>query len=147
MVRPLQGAAPAPNPDMPPDVSADYNEANTVSVLSPRAAAALLRLAIQKLCQELGQPGKDLNADIAQLVKEGLPLMIQQALDGVRVIGNEAVHPGSLDLRDDKETVGMLFNLVNIVVRNRITEPKHVKKLYDTLPASKREAIERRDGK
>lgn len=47
---------------------------------------------------------------------------LQQALDSVRVIGNEAVHPGTMDLRDDVFTVLSLFGLVNFIVQKAITD-------------------------
>ncbi len=48
--------------------------------------------------KQLGNPGEDINADIAALVKDGLWAdLLQRALDVVRVTGNEAVHPGQTD--------------------------------------------------
>ena len=49
MVYPVRGEAPLPNPDLPEDIRGDYDEASTILDLSPRGAAALLRLGIQKL--------------------------------------------------------------------------------------------------
>src|SRR5258708_22988331 len=87
-----------PAKDMPESIAPLYNEARAVLPRSPRASAALLRLAIQKLCKHLGKSGKDLNTDIGELVRDGLSPRVHQALDSVRVIGNNAVHPGSIDL-------------------------------------------------
>jgi hypothetical protein len=114
--------------------------------LSPRGAAALLRLGIQKLCKHLGETGENLNADIAALVKKGLDVRVQRALDVVRVIGNNAVHPGHIDLRDDRATAEKLFGLVNLIAELMISQPKHVQELYESLPEDARKAIERRDG-
>lgn len=145
MIYPVSGTAPLPNPDLPPDIKADYDEARSVISLSPRGSAALLRLAIQKLCVHLGEKGKDLNQDIANLVKKGLPQKIQQALDIVRVIGNNAVHPGQIDLRDDMQFAGKLFELVNLIAEVMLTKPKEIESLYAGLPQGQKEAILKRD--
>ena len=137
---------PAPNADLPDDVHDDYVEAGRIVSLSPRGAAALLRLAIQKLCMTLGGTGKNLDDDIAQLVKQGLSPMVQRSLDAVRVVGNEAVHPGTLDLKDDTDAASSLFTLVNIIAELMISNPRHVEELYGKLPEAKRKATEARDG-
>jgi len=148
MVFPAGAAGPPPNDDLPVTVRSDYEEASRILNLSPRGSAALLRLAIQKLCAELGEKGKTIDEAIASLVsKKGLSPMVQQALDAVRVIGNEAVHPGSLDLKDDRDTASQLFGLVNIIAEQMISNPKHVREMYNKLPESKRKAVEARDAK
>lgn len=147
IIYPLGGNAEPPNPDLPEDITNDYNEARSILDLSPRGAAALLRLCIQKLCILLEEPGKNINDDIKSLVAKGLPVLLQQALDIVRIKGNNAVHPGELDLRDDRETVGNLFRLVNLIAENRITEPKNIAAMFDTLPDTTKEAIKKRDNK
>lgn len=101
---------------------------------------------IQKLSVHLGEPGKDLNKDIGSLVQKGLPAKIQKALDVVRVVGNESVHPGQIDLNDDPTTTAKLFELVNIIADTMITQPKEIDKLFDGLPEGKKEAIQKRDG-
>jgi hypothetical protein len=145
LIFPQNTTAPLPSVDMPDDVRDDYLEAASISNQSPRGAAALLRLAIQKLCIYLGQRGKNINDDIAALVKAGLPVQIQKALDIVRVIGNNAVHPGVIDLRDKPETVYALYNLINQIVQDRVTQPNAINALYSTLPEEARKAIEERD--
>jgi len=145
LVHPTIMGAPTPHPDMPPDIEKDYEEARAVLGKSPRSSAALLRLAIQKICIHQGLPGKNLNEDIGALVSQGLPVRIQQSLDIVRVVGNEQVHPGMLDVRDDPKVARLLFELVNLIVEDRIGNPKRVAELYAKLPQQKREAIEKRD--
>ena len=147
IIYPLQAVAEPPNPDLPEDIREDFEEARVIANFSPRGAAALLRLSIQKLCAHLGQSGKNINSDIGSLVKAGLPSKVQQALDSVRVIGNDAVHPGTLDLHDDRETVDKLFRLVNFIAHKMITEPREVDDIYNGLPADKRAGIAKRDGK
>jgi hypothetical protein len=136
---------PEPNPDLPDDIVRDFTEARAIADLSPRGASALLRLCIQKLCKHLGLPGNRIDDDIAALVQKGLNPIIQQSLDIVRVIGNESVHPGEMDLRDDRDTALRLFDLVNAIAEQMISHPKAVKAMYEKLPESKRKAIEKRD--
>lgn len=135
-----------PNPDLPDDALRDFQEAREI-VNSSRGAAALLRLCVQKLCKHLGEQGKNLDDDIASLVKKRLDPLVQKSLDIVRVIGNEAVHPGVLDLRDDRDTALRLFELINSIADQMISHPKNVTDLYEKLPENKRKRIEERDGK
>jgi hypothetical protein len=133
------------NGDLAEDIRQDFDEARAVLDISPRSAAALLRLCIQKLCLQLGYQGKDLNADIGEMVKAGLAPQVQMALDTVRVIGNESVHPGTMDLRDNRETATKLFSLVNRIAYDTITHPRELNQLYSSLPPAKLEGIEKRD--
>ncbi|MEN6355977.1 MAG: DUF4145 domain-containing protein [Armatimonadota bacterium] len=144
-IDPFCGTAPLPNSDLPPDILADYEEARSIAGISPRSAAALLRLAIEKLCKHLGENGTSINEDIKNLVNKGLPEQVQKALDIVRVVGNNAVHPGKLDLLDDSETVSKLFGLVNLIAEIMIAQPKHINELYDGLPDKELEKIAKRD--
>jgi hypothetical protein len=145
MIFPLASSAPPANQDLPPDISKDYAEASAILAHSPRGSAALLRLCIQKLCQHLGEPGENLNADIGSLVQKGLPAGVQQALDAVRVIGNNAVHPGQIDLTDDVGTAAALFGLVNFITEKMISEPAEIQRLYGLLPAGALAQIQQRD--
>jgi hypothetical protein len=147
MLVPDVSTAPQPHADMPESVVLDYEEARSVLQRSPRSAAALLRLALQKLCVELGEKGENINDDIASLVKKGLPAVVQKALDIIRVIGNEQVHPGQIDVRDDPETAVELFRLINFIVEDQITRPKSIDALYGRLPPKKLDGIEQRDKK
>lgn len=138
LVYPVRTIAPEPVEHMPNDVKADFLEARLVVQTSPRSAAALLRLALQKLMPHLGMDGKNINTDIAELTNRGLSSELQTALDVVRVIGNESVHPGELDMRDDVETALMLFNILNWVVESTISPQKMTDELLNNkVPKSK----------
>ena len=136
------------NPDLPESVKQLYNEAGLIYNLSPRAACALLRLAIEKLCHELGETADKINDNIAALVKKGLSPKVQKALDLVRVVGNNAVHPGKIAFDvDDITTAKSLMRLVNMIGQIMITDPKDIDNMYSQLPESTKKSIERRDGK
>lgn len=145
LVYPSKKYGALPNQDLPEPIRAVVDEARQILDCSPKGAAALLRLAVQMLCIHLGKPGKDLNADIAALVTEGLNPIVQKSLDVVRVIGNESVHAGTIDLNDDRETAVRLFDLINIICEQMITQPRQVEELYQKLPETKREAVAKRD--
>lgn len=145
MVYPKDSIAPLPNEDMPDDVKSDFMEARKIVSESPRGACALLRLALQKLMRTLGEDGKNLNHDIGNLVKKGLDKKIQEALDSIRVIGNEAVHPGELNLKDDEETALALFKIMNFIIETQISAKKQITNIYDSLPEDKKQGINNRD--
>lgn len=146
MIFPRKSSIPVPVEDMPESVKNIYLEAMEVYPSSKRASAALLRLAVQLLCKELGEKGKNINDDIGQLVNKGLSVQIQQALDSVRVIGNNAVHPGSIDLDEKSEVAETLFSLLNIIVEQLITQPKKISEIYSNLPQGALDGINKRDG-
>lgn len=134
------------NMDMPDSVKQLYEEAGLIYTKSPRAACALLRLAIDRLCNELGETDRDINKNIAALVKRGLSVEVQQALDIVRVVGNKAVHPGQIAFDVDSiDTTETLFTLINIIVDRLISEPKRIASIFDKLPDSVKEAVQKRD--
>lgn len=146
MIYPSNKSAPMAHPDMPAEVKADFDEARNIVQESPRGAAALLRLCVQKLCKHLGEPGKNINEDIGSLVKKGLAVEIQQALDIVRVVGNNAVHPGELSSEDVQQVAETLFELVNHIVEDRVSRPKKLSALFSSLPTPALAGIANRDG-
>lgn len=145
IIYPVVSTFPPANGDLPTDVKEVYEEAANIANQSPRAACALLRLALEMLLKSLGETGS-INDSIGNLVKKGLDERVQQSLDIVRVTGNEAVHPGVIDFSDETD-VEMLFGLINVIAESLISQPKRIQNLYDNLPEKAREAIEKRDGK
>ena len=106
-----------------------------------------MRLALQKLCKQLGEKGENINDDIRSLVAKGLNPLVQKSLDALRITGNNAVHPGEIDLSEEPGRVVKLFSLINFIANKMITEPKEIELFYDELPVGALDAIERRDKK
>lgn len=146
MISPQKSFSTLPHDDMPEEIKADFNEARAVYHISPKAAAALLRLGLQKLCKHLGEPGENINIDIKSLVAKGiLNAGITKAADTVRIVGNNAVHPGEMNGDDVDYIASKLFDLLNFIVKKTITEPKELEDLYNMTPENKRKGIEVRD--
>ena len=87
MIYPSGGPAPLPHPDLPDDIKEDYEEARSIVSRSPRSAAALLSLAVDKLLDWiikeknlLGGNKKDINAKIKLLVEKGLRPELQKSI-------------------------------------------------------------------
>lgn len=135
------------NVDMPLEVKDLYEEASNIVNASPKGACAILRLALQKLMIHLNCKGKNMNDDIAELVKQGLPAKLQQAFDVVRVVGNHSVHPGELNVDDNPEIAYSLFSLLNIICDSMISQPKKISEKFDLLPKRDQENIEQRNNK
>ena len=133
MIYPHGQGVPQVNSDLPEDVKEVYLEAGAIHSLSPRAACALLRLAIEMLLNHLGIKGR-ISEGIKILVRErGVDPHIKQALEIVRVTGNNAVHPGKIAF-DDSTEAQPLFELINMIADAVITRPKRIQNLYESLP-------------
>ncbi|USI88072.1 hypothetical protein LZ086_01570 [Acinetobacter johnsonii] len=72
---------------------------------------------------------------------------MQQALDLLRVVGNNAVHPGQIDLDDNNDIAMKLFHLLNYIANEMITKPKELDFLYSSIiPEETKQHIKERDG-
>ncbi len=146
MIVPTNSIAPMPHNDMPENVKVIYFEAREIVGKSPRGASALLRLALQLLCDNLVEGNYNINDKIGKLVEKGLPKTLQKAFDLVRIVGNNAVHPGQINIDDNPEIAYKLFDLLNIIVEKMIAEPNEIASFYSsTVPENLKAAIEKRD--
>ncbi len=138
-----------PNKDLDLEIQIDYQEAAQIYHISPRGACALLRLALEKLMDQVKVEGKDLNDKIGRLlVERRLEPFWQQNLDLMRVVGNNAVHGGNIDLKDDEGIARGLFTILNKLAGKLVTEPKELGKMYERMvPKGVQKSIESRDKK
>ncbi len=144
-IYPPPALGPTPSHDLPAQAKEVYLEARRVGAASPRAAVALLRLSLEVVVKDLVPGARDLNAGIADLVRRGLPTWTQQAMDAVRVTGNDAVHAGQILLHEDADIVEAMFMLVNVVVEYMVTMPRMAGTAYSAIPERLRAAINKRD--
>ena len=72
---------------------------------------------------------------------------MQKAMDIVRVFGNNGAHPGEIQLNEDPNLVKKMFELINFIATKMITSKKEIDGLFDGLPDSIKDAIDRRDNK
>ena len=144
-VHPKMLRMPEASDDMPPKVRDIYNEARGVEPASYRAAAALLRLAIEELLNELKIKPKEkkLYFRIKHLQEEGkLPDEVIDGLNAVRIAGNLGVHPGEINLleEDSEATLYQLFDLINFIVDRMISEPKRAEEISKKFLKNKESA-------
>jgi hypothetical protein len=153
IIYPAVSPAPPPHADMPEEVKKIYNEAKDIVSKSSRASAALLRTALIVLVDKVIGPNKNsLNHNIGTLVEQNkLSNQIQKSLDYLRVIGDNELHPGLIQMdeidEDDYRHAISLFELVNLIVEELISRPDRINKYYSRLPTGQKEQIENRDKK
>lgn len=147
LIYPTIRTGPPPTPDMPKTVTALYEEARAVAQVSKKSAAGLLRLALQHLVDDLEPGPGDINLKIGSLVQAGLRPDVQRAMDVLRVVGNNAVHPGQINVDDDPDLVPSLFSLIQIIVEEMITRKHMIDELYGALPEGALDRIESRNAK
>ena len=133
MIYPPSADLPLPRMEMPEEVRAVYLEARRTLDASPRAASALLRLAIRGLISHLGET-EDIAENLESLNRRGLDEKIQIALQRVRMVGEGAVEPGMIDSGDGDETARVLFEILNLIVDALMVQPRRVDEMLGKLP-------------
>lgn len=134
-VYPSLSSVEEPAEDMPVEVKQLYNEARAIVQLSPKSACALLRLSLEKILVHLGYPKSNkLVVNINKLKEDGkVDEYIYAAMDSVRLLGNNAVHPGKIDIDDNPEYAFKLFKLLNYIVDELISRPIRAKAFRESF--------------
>ena len=112
------GTAIQPSEYMPEAIANVFQEAQSITNLSPRAACALLRVCLEKLAVQAGGQGKDLCTKIESL---GLSPRMKRLADVCRLTGNEAVHGSYFDSNiSNAEAIADAWALSEFI--NRLSE-------------------------
>ena len=145
IIYPAYGIAQVPNPDMPEHIQKDYLEARDIAHRSPRSACVLLRLCVEKICENKNAKGKSLNDKIGDLVSKGVDKKTIEEFDMIRIIGGQAAHPLTINLDDDFDLAKTLFNIINHIVQKLYTDEKEFEKISKLISKPKKDAIKKRD--
>lgn len=107
-VFPRGGKFPSAPSQVPSPISADYNEANEVLPISPKASAALSRRCLQAILASQGYTSSNLLKQITDVIDENdaskaIPISLRENIDAIRNFGNFSAHPIS-----DKSTLQII---------------------------------------
>lgn len=135
LVYPLTALVDKPSKYLSCEIAEIYNEAASVAILSPCSAAALLRLALQKLFVEHGFFKNSINESIMTLHKQAkINDELKDILDNIRFSGNNAVHVGLITLeKEDEKNILYCFKAFNRICEILLEEPIKDKELNKKL--------------
>jgi hypothetical protein len=103
-------------------VEDDLDEAAAILDKFPRGATALMRVCIQKLVPLLKENGKELSDDVSSLVRKGLEMEIQQAMDVLQVLRSDSTQLNPLESQADRETALRFLDSLKEVLERRMSQ-------------------------
>src|SRR5580704_18524164 len=86
------------------EASEDFEEAAAILNKFPRGAAALTRICIQKMMPLVKANAKNPDENFSSLVRKGLEVEIQQAMDVLQVVRKNPLQRSEVDLKEENET-------------------------------------------
>jgi hypothetical protein len=144
LIWPRRAGDPEPKLHASPDIQRNDEDGSQTLEASPRGAAALLRLVIEKVCKELGESGESPKDDLASFVQEDVDARVQKVLEAMRIIESNAVRPAEIGVGDNRATAETLSGLVNLICEKMTIEPRHLQAMYTKLREGAQNAMERR---
>jgi hypothetical protein len=109
------------------EASEDFEEAAAILNKSPRGAAALIRICIQNMMPLMKETGKNLDENISSLVRKGLEVEIQQAMDVLQVIRRNPGQDSDVDLRDETAIATRMLESLNEILERRMLKNREEK--------------------
>ena len=103
-------------------VEEDLEEAAAILNKFPRGATALMRVCIQKLVPLLEDNGNALNQRVSSLVRKGLEMEAQQAMDVLQVLRSDPAQLTHLESQADKETALRFIDSLKEVLERRMSQ-------------------------
>jgi hypothetical protein len=109
------------------EASGDFEEAAAILNKFPRGAAALTRICIQKMMPLVKGNAKNLDENFSSLVRKGLEVEIQQAMDVLQVVRKSPLQSSEVNLAEENETTKNFFNSLRNILERRMLK-KHGEK-------------------
>jgi hypothetical protein len=103
-------------------VEDDLDEAAAILDKFPRGATALMRVCIQKLVHLLEENGNALNQRVSSLVRKGLEMEMQQAMEVLQVLRLDPVQLNPLESQADRETALRFLDSLKEVLERRMSQ-------------------------
>ena len=102
-----------------PLVEEDFEEAAAILNKSPRGAAALMRICIQKLLPLLKDNGTDRSHYDSALMRKGLEVEIQQAMEVLQVLQSDSAQLTTFESQEDKEMAFRIIDSLTAILERR----------------------------
>jgi hypothetical protein len=112
------------------EASEDFEEAAAVLNKSPRAVTALIRICIQNMMPLLKETGKSLDENISSLVRKGLEVEIQQAMDVLQVFRRNPGQESDVDLRDETAIATRMLESLKEILERRMLNNREEKQSH-----------------
>jgi hypothetical protein len=107
-------------------VEKDLEEATAILNKFPRGATALMRVCIQKLVPLLEDNGKELNQRVSSLVRKGLEMEMQQAMEVLQLLRSDPVQLSQLESHaDNKKTALRFLDSLKEVLERRMSQNRN----------------------
>jgi hypothetical protein len=109
------------------EASEDFEEAAAILNKFPRGAAALTRICIQKMMPLVKGNAKNLDENFSSLVRKGLEVEIQQAMDVLQVIRRNPGQESDVDLRDETAIATRMLESLKEILERRMLRNREEK--------------------
>src|ERR1700737_3911530 len=102
------------------EASEAFEEAAAILSKFPRGAAALTRVCIQNMMPLLKENAKNLDENISSLVRKGLEVEIQQAMDVPQEVHKNPSQTTEVDLKEENEEAKIFLTSLRQILKRRM---------------------------
>jgi hypothetical protein len=131
-----------PNEDLDEEIKTVYKQAAAIVQESPIASCALLRLCMEKIIIKHAnyKGNQNILKNIIDELKDigTIDENIYKAMQSIRIVGNNAIHNGSIKIDDLDENLDMavlISRYINLMATELITRKKEINSVFEAAQA------------